>query len=127
MTNKKPNTTGLLKTAAEKKEKTLKKVDVAIKAMIKNQSRINFQSVAERSGVSKTYLYKNKAIKSRIINLRNQQEGLSNPKHIKRNMSGNSKDILIESLHRKVKELEKERDQLKEQLKHNLANFYKNI
>jgi predicted nuclease with TOPRIM domain len=127
MTNKEPNTSGLLKTAAEKKEKALKKVDEAIKAMIKNQSRINFQSVAERSGVSKTYLYKNKAIRSRIINLRNQQEGLSNPKHVKRNMSDNSKDILIESLRRKVKELEKERDQLNEQLKRNLGKFYDNI
>jgi hypothetical protein len=127
MINKKPNTSGLLKTAAEKKEKALKKVENSIKEMVKNQQRINFNTVAEHSGVSKTYLYQNKDFKSRIISLRSQQEVLYNPKQTKRNMTDNSKDIIIESLRRKLKELEKERDELKDQLKLYLGKLYDDI
>ncbi|WML39635.1 DUF6262 family protein [Neobacillus sp. OS1-2] len=127
MTNKRPDTAGLLKNAAEKKEKSLKRVEDSIREMVKNQKRINFQIVAVHSGVSKTYLYINKDIKNRIITLRNQQEGISNPKQVKRNMTENSKDIIIESLRRKVKELTKERDELREQIKHNLGKYYADL
>jgi hypothetical protein len=127
MGNQKPNISGLLDKAIEKKEKTLKKVEQTIKHMIKTQQKINFNSVAANAQVSKTYLYKNQDIKERIQHLRSQQEGISNIKQVKRNVSDQSKDVIIASLRKRVKELEKENNELREQVKINYGNIYKQL
>lgn len=127
MGNQKPNISGLLDKAIEKKEKTLKKVEQTIKQMIKTQQKINFNSVAANAQVSKTYLYKNQDIKERIQHLRSQQEGTTNIKQVKRNVSDQSKDVIIASLRKRVKELEKENNELREQVKINYGNIYNQL
>lgn len=127
MGNQKPNISGLLDKAIEKKEKTLKRVEQTIKQMIKTQQKINFNSVAANAKVSKTYLYKNQDIKERIQHLRSQQEGTTNIKQVKRNVSDQSKDVIIASLRKRVKELEKENNELREQVKINYGNIYNQL
>ncbi|MCI3986025.1 DUF6262 family protein [Bacillus vallismortis] len=94
--------------------KTRQKVEQTIKRMIKNQQKINFNSVSELAGVSKTYLYNNSDLKKRIEYLRKQQEGVPDVKQVKRNVSDKSKDIIIAALRKRVKELEEECKELRE-------------
>ena len=112
------------------KDKTavaIKKVDEAIKRMIKNKETINFNSVAAEAKVSKGFLYKQQSTRKRIEILRKQQEGIPSPKDIKREMTDNSKDVLIASLRKKVKELEDENKDLKERLKQKFGELYEKI
>lgn len=127
MANKNPNTNGLKKSTEEKTQKTIEKVEITLKEMIKKRSKINFNSVCQQSGVSKSFLYKNEQIKDRISTLRKQQEGLNNHKNVKRNMSNDSKDVIIETLKKKNKDLMLENEKLKKQLQNNLGEIYKEI
>ncbi|MCF7624716.1 DUF6262 family protein [Peribacillus castrilensis] len=127
MGNQKPDVSGLINNAKEKKEKTLKKVEQSIKQMIKTQQKINFNSVSTHAGVSKTYLYKSPNLKERIEYLRSQQEGILSIKQVKRNVSEESKDVIIASLRKRVKELEKECQELKDKVKINYGKIYNNI
>lgn len=127
MANKTPNIDGIIKYAKEKTETKKQLVEDTLKKMIKKQMKINFNSVSEESGVSKGFLYKIPDLRDRINTLRKQQEGLSSPKQVKRNMTGASKDVVIASLRRRVNDLEKENRQLREQLKVQFGNMYKEI
>lgn len=111
----------------ERKLQTQQKVDKAIKSLIKNKASINFNSVAAESGLSKTTLYNNQDIRTRIENLRLQELNVPTPGQVKREMSDNNKDALIASLKRKIKKLEDENKQLREQLKINYADIYTHI
>lgn len=111
----------------KRRNKTREKVDEAIKKLILEQKLINFNSVHKESGLSKTTLYNNKDIRERIEALKAQQEGVSSPSNVKRNISENNKNAIIESLKRKIKKLEAENQELKEQIKINMADIYRNI
>jgi len=127
MANKNPNTGPLLRSIEDKKQKALQKVENAIKEMIKHQQKINFNSVAEKSGVSKSFLYNYNDIRNRIETLRKQEEGLETPKQVKRKMTEQSKDVIIASLRKRNKDLDEENKKLKAQLKVNWAEIYKQI
>ena len=111
----------------ERKLQTQQKVDKAIKSLIKNKASINFNSVAAESGLSKTTLYNNPDIRQQIESLRLQELNVPTPGQVKREMSENNKDALIASLKRKIKKLENENKQLREQLKINYADIYTHI
>lgn len=113
---KSPNVDGLKAHALHKKEATLKKVNDIIHQLMKAKERINFNSVAMESGVSKAYLYNNQEIRERIETLRRQQEGLSSPKQEKREMSDASKDVLLAAKNKRIKVLEEENKRLKAEL-----------
>lgn len=127
MANKTPNIKGITQHSKLKTERTLNKVDDAIKLMIKKQMIINFNSVALQSGVSKAFLYKQKRIRSRIETLRLQQNGLSSSKQVRRNTTDSSKDVIIASLKERLKKLEKENKDLKEVLKVQFGKVYEKI
>lgn len=127
MANKNPNTEPLLQSIEDRKRKAKQKVDNAIKEMIKQKEKINFNSVSAKSGVSKPFLYKYREIRSRIETLRKQEEKLDSPTQVKRNMTEHSKDVIIASLRKKVKYLEEENKKLKEQLKVDWAAIYNQI
>ena len=99
----------------------------SIKRLIKANTNINFNSVANESGVSKATLYSNLNIRERIETLRRQQSQVPTPKQVKREMDDNNKDAIIASLNRKIKKLEEENKQLREQVKISYADIYKNI
>ncbi|EGD49588.1 hypothetical protein Cpap_4026 [Ruminiclostridium papyrosolvens DSM 2782] len=110
------NVEGLRSYAEQKSKNTIAKVDEAIQKLIKSKSKINFNSVSMESGVSKAFLYNNDEIRERIDILRKQQEGLSSPSQVKREMTNNSKDILIAAKNKRIKELEEENKRLKDEL-----------
>src|SRR5690625_7588114 len=104
----------LIKIIEKKRKKTLQKVEDTIKVMIKQKQKINFNSVAEKSGVSKSFLYKYSDIRNRIKTLRKQEEELETPKQVKREMTEQSKDEIIASLRKRNKALEKKNINMKE-------------
>lgn len=111
----------------KRKAITQEKVDKAIQRLIKSQKSINFNSVASESGVSKKTLYDNKNFRERIEMLREQQSHVPTPAQVKREMNDNNKDALIASLKRKIKKLEEENKELREQIKINYADIYKQL
>lgn len=116
MTHKR-NTTGLASSAASKKEATLKKTQTAISELLKANDMINFNTVAEKAGVSKAWLYRETDIADRIKRLRDQQAN-KEPKAYKETQraSDASKSALVTTLKARVKELEVENRELKKQL-----------
>jgi AcrR family transcriptional regulator len=110
-----------------RKKNTIQKVDEAIQRLVRARENINFNSVAREAGVSKATLYNNVEIRKRIESLREQQSHVPTPKQIKREIDENNKDALIESLKRRIKNLEDESKQLREQLKVAYADVYKKI
>lgn len=126
MANRQPNMKGLQSHAKSKSETSLKKVDEAVKTLMKEQKTINFCTVAQEADVSTAYLYKQPSLRDRIKQLRAQQEGLPSPKKVKRNMSERSKDVIIAALRGKIKILEGENRELKAKLGSFLGEMYKN-
>lgn len=110
------STIGLKEYAKHKSEITLEKVDNAIRELSLSEQKINFNSVSQLSGVSKTYLYNNNKVKNRIEELRQKQLSKTMNQKIKYDKTSKSKDIIILAKDKKIKELEQENKKLKEQL-----------
>lgn len=70
----KRNTEGLRKSAQEKAVTTKRRVEEAIRLLIKERCTINFKTVSETARVSTAWLYANEEIKLRINHLRSQQD-----------------------------------------------------
>jgi len=77
--------------------------------------------------VAKATLYNNRELRGRIETLRQQQAQAPIPKQIKREINDSNKDAILESLKRRIKKLEDENKQLREQLKVAYADVYKKI
>src|SRR5690606_41730688 len=116
MANKNPNTEPLLRSIEDKTKSKKQKVENTIKEMIKQQIKINFNSVSARSGVSKPFLYKYSDIRARIDKSRKQEESLDTPKQVKRNITKHTKDVIIESIRKQNKLLAEENKRMKEKL-----------
>jgi len=117
-----------LKTLHEsRKAHTYQKVDEAIQRLLRASESINFNSVAKEAGLSKATLYNNSELRKRIEGLRKQQSQAPTPKQLNRERNENSKDAVIESLKRRIKKLEEENKQLREQVKVAYADVYKHI
>lgn len=110
------STKGLKEYAKHKSEITLEKVDKAIRELSLLEQKINFNSVSQLSGVSKTYLYNNDTVKNRIEELRQKQLNKTMNQRVKYDKTSKSKDIIILAKDKKIKELEQENKKLKEQL-----------
>ncbi|KEJ02717.1 transposase [Clostridium botulinum A2B3 87] len=121
------NTQGLKKYAREKTKITLEKVDKAIRELSINGEKINFNSVATVSGVSKTFLYNNEEVKKRIQDLRQQQVSREMNQRAKYDKTAKSKDIIIMAKDKKIKELEEENRKLKKQLEILRGKLYERL
>lgn len=121
------NTDAVVAFARRKSEDAAKKVDIAIRELIKSKSVINFNTVSVASGVSKSYLYNTPSIRDRIHSLRIQQHAVSSPKSLHREMSDASKDATIEMLRGKNRRLQNENDQLRRQVSQLLGQQYDKI
>ena len=111
----------------KRRSRTNEKVDVAIAELIKKNEKVNFNSVSEVSGVTKATLYRNAEIRERIETLRFQQSKVLKPSQIKRQMNDENKDAIIASLKRRITKLERENERLKEQVKINYGEMFKNL
>ncbi|MCY8271970.1 DUF6262 family protein [Bacillus sonorensis] len=106
---------------------TMSKVDEAIKRLVRANQEINFNSVASEAGVAKATLYNNVTLRERIETLRQQQIKSPSVKQVRHKINENNKEVIIESLKRKVKRLEHENKDLRDQLKVAYAEVYKKI
>ena len=80
------------------------------------EEKINFNSVSNLSGVSKTFLYNNVEIKKRIEELRDKKIERVIKQRLKYDKTDKSKDMIIMAKDKKIKELQNENRKLKEQL-----------
>lgn len=110
---------------ASRKASTYHKVNEAIQRLIRANESINFNNVASEAGVAKATLYNNQELRDRIETLREQQAQAPTSKQVKREMNESNKDALIESMKRKIKRLEDDNKQLRDQLKVAYAEVYK--
>ena len=121
------NTKGLKEYAKNKRKLALEKVDKAIRELSLGERKINFNSVSNLSGVSKTFLYNNENIKNRIEELRDKQNIKEVKNRIKYDKTSKSKDIIIMAKDKKIKELEEENKKLKEQLEILRGKLYEKL
>lgn len=110
------STKGLKEYAENKTKMTLEKVDKAIRELSLGEQKINFNSVSNLSGVSKTFLYSNAEIKQRIEELRDKQTERVIKQRLKYDKTDKSKDIILMAKDKKIKELQEDNRKLKEQL-----------
>lgn len=94
----------LQEAAALKAQEAEERLEKALERMIKQNQKINFQSVAHSANVSTAYLYKYPEIKQRIITLRDQQKNQSKPKPVPV-ASDNSTAVIIHNLREETKRL----------------------
>ncbi|NFG41821.1 transposase [Clostridium botulinum] len=118
---------GLKEYAKNKTKMTLEKVDKAIRELSLTEQKINFNSVSQLSGVSKTFLYNNKDVKKRIEELRDKQVSKVINQRAKYDKTSKSKDIIIMAKDKKIKELEQENKKLKEQLEVLRGKLYEKL
>jgi len=111
---RKSNTTAIIQLSKEKSEKTKIRVEKTISEMAIKKEKINFNSVSEKANVSKSWLYKNKDIRTRIETLRGMQISELVPR--KQSKSSRSEEVLIKTLKSRIKALENENKQLKDQV-----------
>lgn len=110
------NTDGLRENAKQKSLDAKKKVDRAIKQLIKEKEKVNFNSVASQAGVSKSFLYCNKLIRDQIETLRSLHEELDSPKHLKVRMTTSNKDALLAAKSKRNLLLEEENKKFKKEI-----------
>lgn len=121
------NTKGLKEYAKQRSQMALDKVDKAIRELSLTEQKINFNSVSQLSGVSKTFLYNNDEIKKRIEELRDKQVSRTINQRPKYDKTSKSKDIIIMAKDKKIKELEEENKKLKEQLEVLRGKLYEKL
>lgn len=111
---RKGNTTAIVQLAKDKSEKTRIRVEKTISEMALKEEKINFNSVAQKANVSKSWLYKQKDIRTRVETLRGIQISELTPR--KPSKSPRSEDVLIKTLKSRIKALEEENERLKDQV-----------
>lgn len=121
------NTKGLKEYALKRSQMALEKVDKAIRELSLTEQKINFNSVSQLSGVSKTFLYNNQEVKKRIEELRDKQVSKIINQRAKYDKTSKSKDIIIMAKDKKIKELEEENKKLKEQLEVLRGKLYEKL
>ena len=110
----KRNTDGLRQNAQAKRKEAFDKVDEGIKTLLKENQTVNFNRVAEASGVSKAWLYKEPDIKARIEHLRDQSaRGKKLPRKISATEA--STKALNVTLQARIKKVEAENRELRRQ------------
>ena len=93
--------------AVAKQQRAAENLDKAINKLIKSNEPMSFANVAREAGVSISYLYKYPEVKSRVLELRNQQQQAGKPRQ-PQTTSDASKIVIINELRDKVKKLEAE-------------------
>lgn len=121
------NIEGLKKYWKDKTENATTKVYEAIKILSISGAKINFNTIAKESGVSKNFLYNNDSIKQRIEELRNRQINHEINQRAKFDKTAKSKDIIIQSKDKKIAKLEEENTRLKLQLQFLQTRLYEKI
>jgi Family of unknown function (DUF6262) len=125
----KRNTAAMMAHAHRRREQKRKGVEDAITALLREQKPVNFHTVAKVATVSKAYLYSQPDLRDRIEALR--QQGVEQMvRERARSSTGKtdaSRDLVILSKDRRIKELEAANRKLQQQLKVALGKTYDHL
>ncbi len=127
-----PNIHGLLAYAHRKTVETQNRVHQAIDQLLREQQTVNFNTVAKAAHVTKGYLYAHQDVRERIEALRSQQgqerierQWAERQQHQAR--TDKTKEVLLVAKDRRIKALEAENRQLKEELKVVRGKLYEQV
>ena len=90
----------MIETNKQRTQDTHDKVLKTLNEMLKNNENITYYSVAKKTGVSRSFLYKDEEIKTFI-------DKYKTSKSTKKIQSQDAKDVIIKAQKQKIKELEK--------------------
>ncbi len=112
------NTSGLEAHVQQKRESAIKRTEDAIAKLERENRPVNFKTVSEESGVSRTWLYKEPEIKDKINQIKNKQINKScSRKNIVNQLNNQFIDISqIDELKTKIKKLSTENYTLRNHL-----------
>ena len=121
------NTNGLAAHARQRALHKQEQVDQAIGQLLAENKPINFNAVATRAGVTKAYLYTHPELRDRIETLRASQMNQITARRTLSQRTEGSREVLLVAKDRRIKELEAENRQLKEELKVARGKWYEQI
>lgn len=121
------NTSGLAVHAKLRAEHKQQQVDQAIGKLLRENKPINFNAVATAAGVTKAYLYNHPELRDRIETLRASQMNHITPRRTLSERTEGSREVLLVAKDRRIKELEAENRQLKEELKVARGRWYEQM
>lgn len=101
---------------SKRKSETRKKALDAIRMLQIEDEPVNFNSVHNRSGVSKNYLYNEPEIRKSIEECREQEKSNSAARQSKYDKTSQSKDVIIQAKEKRIAKLEDENRKLKHEL-----------
>lgn len=122
MTHKR-NTEGIKQLAREKRQEAFKKTERGIKELIKAREPVTFTSVAQRAGVSTSWLYQQPELVEKIKQLRQTTQGKT---YIapKQRASDASKEAIIATLRNEIKKIREDNKSLKKELEDAYSLIY---
>lgn len=100
----------------KRKEGARKKVLEAVRKLQQDDKPVNFNSVHERSGVSKSFLYDDAESRKVIEEFRNLETDRAIIRHIKYDKTCRSKDVIIEAKDKRIAKIEEENHKLRHEL-----------
>lgn len=118
------NIAGLRASAKQRHENAVRRAEEAIQTLLRERRPITFRAVAAAAQVSSAWLYQNEAIKARIQHLREQTSD-SPPPPPQQRASDASKDAMLTALRQRVKKLEEENRELRQQIEVAYGQLYK--
>ena len=117
MTHKR-NIDGIVQAAKQRRQDTIKRVEKTIETLLRQNKAINFNVISKIACVGKPWLYKEKKIRQKIESLRLQTQSYKN-KELTESPSATStksKENIISMLKERIRSLENENKQLKNQI-----------
>ncbi len=109
------NVEGLHKSAQLRHQQTVQRAEEGIRRLLQEDRPVNFNTVAQTAGVSPAWLYQHPEMRQRIEHLRTQQS-TQKRQPSKTKTSDASKDAMLAALRLRVKQLEEENRELRQQL-----------
>jgi hypothetical protein len=107
------NMNGLKETWKQRSDLARVRAEEAIAELEAKGTKINFNSIAKASGVSKSFLYEDSSIRERIEQIRLVEVGMEVNKKIKYDKTPKSKDVIIAAKDSRIAKLEEENRKLK--------------
>lgn len=101
---------------SKRKAESRKKALDAIRELQKEDEPVNFNSVHNRSGVSKNYLYNEPEIRKSIEECRQQEKSKLSTRQAKYDKTSQSKDVIIQAKEKRIAKLEEENRKIKHEL-----------
>lgn len=109
---------GLIESDRKRTEDAKTKALGAINQLIASGKKVNFNSVYRHSGISKSFLYEDKEIRTKIEEQRACDVNSEMNKRAKYDKTSRSKDVIIEAKDKRIAKLEEENRKLRIELEH---------